>query len=76
MKRKVSFITFGCKMNQAESQALAEKLSSDFDIVFEEKMGKSDIYVLNTCAVTSEAERKVRQTIRRLKKLNENSKII
>jgi len=63
-------------MNQAESQALAEKLSPDFDIVFEEKMGKSDIYVLNTCAVTSEAERKVRQTIRRLKKLNENSKII
>jgi len=63
-------------MNQAESQALAEKLSSHFDIVFEEKMGKSDIYVLNTCAVTSEAERKTRQTIRRLKKLNENSKII
>jgi len=76
MKRKVSFITFGCKMNQAESQALAKKLSPHFDIVFEEKMGKSDIYVLNTCAVTSEAERKVRQTIRRLKKLNENSKII
>lgn len=76
MKRKVSFITFGCKMNQAESQAMAEKLSPHFDIVFEEKMGKSDIYVLNTCAVTSEAERKVRQTIRRLKKSNENSKII
>ncbi len=76
MKRKVSFITFGCKMNQAESQAMAEKLSPHFDIVFEEKMGESDIYVLNTCAVTSEAERKVRQTIRRLKKLNENSKII
>jgi len=63
-------------MNQAESQALAEKLSSHFDIVFEEKMGKSDIYVLNTCAVTLEAERKVRQTIRRLKKLNQNSKVI
>lgn len=76
MKRKVSFITFGCKMNQAESQAMAEKLSPHFDIVFEEKMGESDIYVLNTCAVTSEAERKIRQTIRRLKKLNENSKII
>ena len=76
MKCKVSFITFGCKMNQAESQALADKLSPHFDIRFEEKMGKSDIYILNTCAVTSEAERKVRQTIRRLKKLNENSKII
>lgn len=76
MNRKVSFITFGCKMNQAESQALAEKLSPYYDVVFEEKMGESDIYILNTCGVTSEAERKVRQTIRRLKRLNENSKII
>lgn len=76
MKKKLSIITFGCKMNQAESQYIYEKFSEEFEILFEEKDGKSDIYILNTCAVTSEAERKVRQTIRRIKKSRNNSKII
>jgi threonylcarbamoyladenosine tRNA methylthiotransferase MtaB len=76
MKEKLAMITFGCKMNQAESQFISEKLSKDFEILFEEKDGKSDIYILNTCAVTSEAERKVRQTIRRIKKASKDAKII
>lgn len=63
-------------MNQAESQYISEKLSKEFDIIFEEKNGKSDAYILNTCSVTSEAERKVRQTIRRIRKSNKNAKII
>lgn len=76
MRQKVSLLTFGCKLNQAETQAIAERLSKDFEINFEEKNGESDIYILNTCAVTKEAERKVRQTIRRLKNLNKDSKIV
>jgi len=76
MKEKLAMITFGCKINQAESQFISEKLSKDFEILFEEKDGKSDIYILNTCAVTSEAERKVRQTIRRIKKASKDAKII
>jgi tRNA A37 methylthiotransferase MiaB len=76
MKERISLITFGCKMNQAESQYISEKLSKEFDIIFEEKNGKSDAYILNTCSVTSEAERKVRQTIRRIRKSNKNAKII
>lgn len=76
MMNKISLITLGCKMNQAETQAIADKLSGNFEITFEEKDGESDIYILNTCSVTSEAERKSRQIIRRIKRLNKNSKII
>lgn len=63
----VSFCTLGCKVNQYESQAMAEDferlgfLLSDFD-------KKCDIYVINTCTVTSESDKKSRQMIRRARK--------
>ena len=61
---KVSFCTLGCKVNQYESEAMAEMLASEgIDIVpFGEKC---DAYIINTCAVTAEAERKSCQMIRR-----------
>ena len=64
----VSFCTLGCKVNQYESQAMAEDferlgfLLSDFD-------KKCDIYVINTCTVTSESDKKSRQMIRKVKEL-------
>lgn len=76
MIKKISFITFGCKLNQSETEKMAEKLSSNYDITFEEKDGKNDIYILNTCTVTAEVERKIRQTIRRIKRNNYKAKII
>jgi threonylcarbamoyladenosine tRNA methylthiotransferase MtaB len=76
MNKKISFITYGCKLNQSETEKMAEKLNSNYNITFEEKDGRSDIYVLNTCTVTAEAERKIRQTIRRIKRKNSNIKII
>ncbi|MGM0639836.1 MAG: tRNA (N(6)-L-threonylcarbamoyladenosine(37)-C(2))-methylthiotransferase MtaB [Thermotogota bacterium] len=77
MNKKISFITYGCKLNQAETEKMAEKLrNNNYDIIFDEKNGDSDLYILNTCTVTSEAERKIRQTIRRLKRKNPKIKII
>ncbi len=77
MNKKISFITYGCKLNQSETEKMAEKLSeNNYEINFEEKNGESDIYILNTCTVTSEAERKIRQTIRRIKRKNPKVKII
>jgi threonylcarbamoyladenosine tRNA methylthiotransferase MtaB len=76
MNKKISFITYGCKLNQSETEKMVEKLNSNYNIRFEEKDGKSDIYILNTCTVTAEAERKIRQTIRRIKRKNSNIKII
>lgn len=77
MSKNVSMITFGCKLNQAETQAMADKLNCiGYNITFDEKNGKNDIYVINTCTVTSEAERKIRQLIRRIKRKNNDVKVI
>ncbi|HDP77572.1 MAG TPA: tRNA (N(6)-L-threonylcarbamoyladenosine(37)-C(2))-methylthiotransferase MtaB [Mesotoga infera] len=73
MRKTVSIYTFGCKMNQYESQAMAERLE-DYEVSFSKE--QADLFILNSCTVTSEAERKLRQLFRRLKGLNPNSKII
>lgn len=61
--------TLGCKVNEAESaQILAalEKLGWEVS----DKLSYADAYILNTCAVTREAERKSRQLVARAKKFN------
>jgi len=71
---KVRFVTLGCKVNQVESQALANVFKADgFDIV---KSGTADIIVVNSCSVTSEADRKTRQTVRRLRRENPSSVLV
>ncbi|MBR1746657.1 MAG: tRNA (N(6)-L-threonylcarbamoyladenosine(37)-C(2))-methylthiotransferase MtaB [Clostridia bacterium] len=64
----------GCKVNRYESDVLAQELRSAGYDVFDELV-PADIYVLNTCAVTAEAERKSRQSIARCRALNANAKI-
>ncbi len=66
---KVSFITLGCKVNQYETQAIKEKISEmGYDAA---KDGETpDICIINTCSVTNIADRKSRQAIRHIKKLN------
>lgn len=61
---KVSFLTLGCKVNQYESEAIAEALEAHgFTVV---PFGEvSDATIINTCAVTTEGERKARQMVRR-----------
>lgn len=75
MKKKAGFLTLGCKVNQYESAAIAERLNElGFEIAeFEDKC---DYYIINTCTVTAEADRKSRQMIRRAKKNNPDAKII
>lgn len=59
-----SVITLGCKVNQYESEAIAERLRAlGFELRSPDE--RADIYIINTCAVTAEAERKSRQLIRR-----------
>lgn len=73
-KGTVSFYTLGCKVNQYETQMLKERFSdAGFDIVGEEEF--ADIYVINTCTVTNLSDRKSRQFIRRMKKINPDSVI-
>ncbi|MDY5439867.1 MAG: tRNA (N(6)-L-threonylcarbamoyladenosine(37)-C(2))-methylthiotransferase MtaB [Eubacteriales bacterium] len=72
---KVVVFNLGCKVNQYESDVIVNVLSKKgYEVTTE--FEPADYYILNTCAVTSEAERKSRQAISRAKKCNPNAKII
>ena len=61
-------INFGCRLNNFEGKKIEELLP--------EQQNESSVIVINSCAVTNETERQVRQTIRKVKKTNPNSKLI
>ncbi|WP_420806796.1 tRNA (N(6)-L-threonylcarbamoyladenosine(37)-C(2))-methylthiotransferase MtaB [Abyssisolibacter fermentans] len=71
-KKLVAMFTLGCKVNQYETEAMAELFEkAGYEVVEPEK--GADIYVINTCTVTNLGERKSRQFIRKAKKCNKNS---
>ena len=72
---KIGIITLGCKVNQYESDAIAEELEKMGHIVTT-KIEPCDMYVINTCAVTTIAERKSREYVSRFKKISPNAKVI
>ncbi len=66
MEKKVAFYTLGCKVNQYETQLLAEAFRQrGWQCVDEDEA--ADAYIINTCTVTRLADRKSRQYIRRMK---------
>lgn len=72
---KIAIHTLGCKVNQYESEAIKGRfLKADGEIVGEEEY--ADVYIINTCTVTSLADRKSRQYIRRMKKKNPDSIVV
>lgn len=69
---KIAFHTLGCKVNQYESEAMARTFrDKGHEIVGEREF--ADVYVINTCTVTAVADKKSRQYIRRMKKINPDS---
>lgn len=71
---KVAFSTLGCRVNQYESEAMAEKfIKSGYEVVPFNEI--ADVYVVNTCTVTNMSDRKSRQMISKAKKLNEDAVI-
>lgn len=73
--RKVGIMTLGCKVNQYESTAIAEEFEKHGFTIgkFSEKCG---IYIINTCTVTGESDRKTRQMIRRAARHNPNAYVL
>lgn len=70
---KICVMTLGCKVNKYESDALIYNLGlKGYETT--EKLEPADVYVINTCAVTGEAEKKSRQMIARCKKFNPQAK--
>lgn len=71
---KLCLVNLGCKVNQYELDSLYNSLKDTYEIV--PPLSFADLYIVNTCAVTSEAERKSRQYIAKIVKLNPNARII
>lgn len=73
--QKVAYYTLGCKLNFSETSTIARQLSEagyarvEFD-------DRPDIFVINTCSVTENANRKCRQIVTKAKKINPEAKII
>ncbi len=73
MKYKIT--TLGCKVNRYESEVLASILNKN-GFTPCEKTEQADIFILNSCTVTSTGDQKVRQTLRREQGKNPNAVII
>ena len=72
---KAVVFTLGCKVNSCESASLISGLEErGYEV--SDKISYADLYIINTCAVTQEAEKKSRQAVARVKKQNPNAKII
>ena len=72
---KIAFYTLGCKVNQYESQAMSEKMAANgFEVVAPDE--DSDVYVINSCTVTAESDRKTRQAVRKFKRNHPESIVV
>ncbi|MEG1686551.1 MAG: tRNA (N(6)-L-threonylcarbamoyladenosine(37)-C(2))-methylthiotransferase MtaB [Angelakisella sp.] len=64
---RVCFYTLGCKVNQYETQALAQRFTAEGFLVCPQDE-PAEVYIVNSCTVTAEGDRKVRQLLRRLRR--------
>ncbi len=74
--KRVAFCTFGCRLNQYDTEILRTLLEEEGGfrtVPFDED---ADVYVVNTCTVTANADSRARQTIRRLAKEHPEAKIV
>ncbi len=72
---KAAFTTLGCKVNQYETQRILDSFEgAGFEVVPFDAI--ADVYVINTCSVTSIAESKSRYTVRRANRLNPDAKVV
>ena len=74
MKKRIAFLTLGCKLNYAETSTYErELLKEDFEAVPWNK--GADVFVVNTCTVTEHSDKKSRNIIRKLHRQNPDAKI-
>ena len=81
MSKVVRFVTLGCKVNQYETNAMAQKfLEKGYQIIEEitpeNEDIKPDICIINTCTVTNMSDRKSRQMLRRMKEKNPKTIVV
>ncbi len=74
-RRSVAFHTLGCKLNFSETSTLSRLLENDG---FEKKdfADEADVYVINTCSVTDNADKECRQLVRRIQRKSPESFVV
>ena len=71
-KKKVAFYTLGCKLNFSETSTIARNFQDEgFDRVDFEEF--ADMYVINTCSVTENADKQFKQIVRKAMKINDKA---
>lgn len=71
---KISFYTLGCKVNYAETSTIMRRVSRYYRVI--ETTKAADIYIINTCAVTSKAEKDLKKIVKKILIININADII
>ena len=73
---RVAFYTLGCKVNQYETEVLSARFAAEgFDVVPGHAPG-CDVYVVGSCTVTAEGDRKTRQAVRRFRRENPGAIVV
>ncbi len=72
--KRIAFQTFGCKLNFAESSTIARQMKEEGYEVVEHKE-EADVYVINSCVVTGNAEKKCKAAIRQAKRRNPEARV-
>jgi threonylcarbamoyladenosine tRNA methylthiotransferase MtaB len=73
--KKVAFYTLGCKLNFAESSSIARSLEP-MGFVRAEFQDEPDLFVINTCSVTEQADKKCKKVVREAKKINPAATVV
>jgi threonylcarbamoyladenosine tRNA methylthiotransferase MtaB len=71
---KYAVVTFGCRVNQADSLGIEDRLRARGGI--DAPPGEADLVVVNTCSVTASADQSARQVIRRLARANPQARVV
>ena len=73
--KKVAFYTLGCKLNFAESSSIARSLEPK-GFVRADFQDNPDLFVINTCSVTEQADKKCKKVVREAKKINPAAAVV
>src|ERR1700749_453227 len=74
-KRTVAFHTLGCKLNYSETSTLARQLAAE-GFVEKDFEDQADVYVINTCSVTENADKECRHLVRRIQRKAPDSFVV
>ena len=74
-QRTVAFHTLGCKLNFSETSTLSRQLESEC-FLKKEFTDEADVYVINTCSVTDNADKECRQLVRRIQRNAPQSTVV